>query len=407
MAKSKINIEEAMRKEHDKLFCTYCNQELPPNNFYPSASRNSMMRLDNRGINRMIICKDCAQQLFLYLCKAYKTPEKALYYFCAMTDTFFDEGAARKIEKQDMAEFIDTYFTIVLKDVKFKARSFTDSDTIKKNIGEPEEIAKEEVFDEIDLANRREVLQFYHHNPFENESIADQKQLLRDACSMISEDMAEDLPKQRAAISLVRSYLRLDKITEAIQTLSDSPDKTVRNAKDIKTLTEMAQKESAMITQATKDHGFSEKYATARTRGSGSLSAIVKEIEDNGYDAGRVNIYDVKTEKSMRLAADISNASILKQIALGDSEYADIVKRQHIIIQELNEENLRLNEECRLVYEQITKQELLKELAKKLEEKKLGEREIQDLVLSEIHYSDEEIGLLKERREKKKEKKDD
>lgn len=407
MAKSKINIEEAMRKEHDKLFCTYCNQELPPNNFYPSASRNSMMRLDNRGINRMIICKDCAQQLFLYLCKAYKTPEKALYYFCAMTDTFFDEGAARKIEKQDMAEFIDTYFTIVLKDVKFKARSFTDSDTIKKNIGEPEEIAKEEVFDEIDLANRREVLQFYHHNPFENESIADQKQLLRDACSMISEDMAEDLPKQRAAISLVRSYLRLDKITEAIQTLSDSPDKTVRNAKDIKTLTEMAQKESAMITQATKDHGFSEKYATARTRGSGSLSAIVKEVEDNCYDAGRVNIYDVKTEKSMRLAADISNASILKQIALGDSEYADIVKRQHIIIQELNEENLRLNEECRLVYEQITKQELLKELAKKLEEKKLGEREIQDLVLSEIHYSDEEIELLKERREKKKEKKDD
>jgi len=161
MAKSKINIEEAMRKEHDKLFCTYCNQELPPNSFYPSASRNSMMRLDNRGINRMIICKDCAQQLFLYLCKAYKTPEKALYYFCAMTDTFFDEGAARKIEKQDMAEFIDTYFTIVLKDVKFKARSFTDSDTIKKNIGEPEEIVKEEVFDEIDLANRREVLQFY------------------------------------------------------------------------------------------------------------------------------------------------------------------------------------------------------------------------------------------------------
>ena len=59
------------------------------------------------------------------------------------------------------------------------------------------------------------------------------------------------------------------------------------------------------------------------------------------------------------------------------------------------------------MYEQITKQELLKELAKKLEEKKLGEREIQDLVLSEIHYSDEEIELLKERREKKKEKKDD
>lgn len=406
MAKTKIDIEEAMREEHDKLYCVYCGQTLSPNNFYPSASRNSMMRLDTKGINRMIICKECAQKLFIYLSKIYRTPEKALYYFCGITDTYFDEVAARKIEKQDMSEFIDTYFNVVLKDIKFKSRTFMDSDTLKGKISEPDDVPKEETFDEIDLANRREVLQFYHHNPFENESIADQKQLLRDACSMISEDMAEDLPKQRAAISLVRSYLRLDKITEAIQTLSDSPDKTVRNAKDIKTLTEMAQKESAMITQATKDHGFSEKYATARTRGSGSLSSIVKEIEDNNYDAGKINIYDIKTEKSMQLAADISNASILKQLSLGDSEYADIVKRQHVIIQELNEENLRLNEECRLVYEQITKQELLKELAKKLEEKKLGEREIQDLVLSEIHYDDEEIASLKERFKKRKEKKE-
>ena len=67
------------------------------------------------------------------------------------------------------------------------------------------------------------------------------------------------------------------------------------------------------------------------------------------------------------------------------------------MVGQLKRENKKLKEENRLIYEQITKEELLKELAKKLEGKGLGRREIQDMVLAEIHYDDNEIKEMKKR----------
>ena len=75
-------------------------------------------------------------------------------------------------------------------------------------------------FTEEDLANRREVLSVFGHDPFEKENMADRKKMYRDVTVMITPDLATDLPKQRGCLTLVRSYLRADKITEAIQELT-------------------------------------------------------------------------------------------------------------------------------------------------------------------------------------------
>ena len=250
---------------------------------------------------------------------------------------------------------------------------------------------------EEDLVNRRNILQFFHYDPFEKDPIEDRKQLYRDLTTLIDESMASDLPKQRAAISLVRGYLRLDKITDAIQSLSATPEMMVANSKDIKNLGEVERAQNAAISTISKDHGFSERWAVAKSKGSGTLSAVVRDLNDYKYDKGYCNIYDVKTSQSMQMISDISTKSIMKQISLSDSDYKDIVKKQRENIMELNKENAKLKEENRLLCEQITKQELLKELAIKLEKKELGQREVQDMILDEISYSDDEIKKLKKR----------
>lgn len=252
---------------------------------------------------------------------------------------------------------------------------------------------------EEDLANRRDILQFFHYDPFEKDTNEDKKQLYRDLVSLIDESMALDLPKQRAAISLVRGYLRLDKITDAIQTLSSTPESMVQNNKDIKNLSEIEKAQTAAISTISKDHGFSERWAVAKSKGSGTLSAVVRDLGDYQYDKGYCNIYDVKTSDSMKLFAEISTKAIMKQIALSDSDYKDIVKQQREEITTLHEENEKLKEENRLLCEQITKQELLKELVVKLEKKELGKREIQDMILAEISYDKNEFADI-ERREK-------
>lgn len=240
-----------------------------------------------------------------------------------------------------------------------------------------------------DLKNRREVLAFFHFDPFENETIHDQKQLYRDLVSMCDPAMAEDLPKQRGAISLVRSYLRVDRLMEAIQSLSSDPDKMVSNAKELKTLTEMLTREQAIVASNVKDYGFAEKYATAKSRGAGTLTAVVRDIELFDYDDGKVNRYDIATSESMQQAADISSAAIMKQISLSEADYAEMLKEQREKLSELYKECARLKEENRLIYKQITKQELLKELAIELEAKGLGRREVQAMVMAEIMKDDE------------------
>lgn len=242
---------------------------------------------------------------------------------------------------------------------------------------------------EEDLKNRREVLAFFHFDPFENETNRDKKQLYRDLVSMCDPAMAEDLPKQRGAISLVRSYLRVDRLMEAIQFLSSDPDKMVSNAKELKTLTEMLTREQSIVASNVKDYGFAEKYATAKSRGAGTLTAVVRDIELFDYDDGKVNRYDIATSESMRQAADISAAAIMKQISLSEADYAEMLKEQREKLSELYKECARLKEENRLIYKQITKQELLKELAIELEAKGLGRREVQAMVMAEIMKDDE------------------
>lgn len=244
---------------------------------------------------------------------------------------------------------------------------------------------------EEDLKNRREVLAFFHFDPFENETNRDKKQLYRDLVSMCDPAMAEDLPKQRGAISLVRSYLRVDRLMEAIQFLSSDPDKMVSNAKELKILTEMLTKEQSIVATNVKDYGFAEKYATAKSRGAGTLTAVVRDVEQFDYDDGKLNRYDIATSESMQQAADISAAAIIKQISLSEADYIDMLKEQREKLSALYKENMRLKEENRLIYKQITKKELLKELALELEQKGLGRREVQAMVLAEIYNDDEKL----------------
>ena len=199
----------------------------------------------------------------------------------------------------------------------------------------------------------------------------------------------------------MRSYLRADKITEAIQELTKDADTMIENDKKLKTLTDMLGKETDIITKTVKDYGFAERYSLAKSKGVGTLSYIMRESEEVDRDDEKINIYDVETSKSMQLASDISAESFFKQIALNAGDYKDIVTKQKKLIKELTDENRKLKEENRLIYEQITKEELLKELAKKLEGKGLGRREIQDMVLAEIHYDDDEIKEMKKRGKKK------
>lgn len=393
----KIDIGTELGKKKKELICCCCGEVLKYQDFYPSNSKASLTRMDEKGNSRMIICKSCAQTIFSYLLKIYRTKVKALFYFCLTFDCYYNEGVAKNIDKKDTDNFLSAYLQYITTSDSYKDRGFIDSykeavSVLSSEISDtPSKGTEEEKLDLEDEKNLREIISLFHYDPFSKEPIEVRKKLYRDLVTMIDPAMVDDLVRQRAAIEIVRSFARIDAWTETINELSNDPQKMVKNSKEIKALIEAKNKETDMVTKFSKDHGFAERYATAKSRGTGTLSATIRDMEDFDFDDGKVNLYDIKTSASMQQAADISAAAIMKQLNLNEADYIDLLKTQREKLVETQQELERTKEELRLVYVEIKKQELLKELATQLKKKGMSKEEIYKAILAEIHFNEKEI----------------
>lgn len=404
-----FDIKTEALSRHEKLRCAFCGEmRASTTGFFKSASQNSVTRTDKNGIPRMLICKDCAQDFYEYLCKIYKTYDRALFFFCGALDIYYSIDVAAQVRKTlDNRLFILDYLR-AMEGNNYAQKVFADSEPLRikqarEEIGEAG--SKERDLTEEDLKNRREILTVFHYDPFESDEVETRRKLYRDLVTMIDPAMTDDLVRQRAAIEIVRSFARIDEWTAALTEMNRDSKSMMRNAKEIQQLITTKAKETDMVTKFSKDHGFAERYATAKSRGAGTLSAIMRDMEEFDYDDGKVNLYDINTSASMQQAADISTAAILKQLALSEADYVDMLKVQREEVIKLNQEVARLQEENRLIYKEITKQDLLKELADELRKKGLSDDEVYRYILEQIKYDDGAVQRSKEELLEKKGKK--
>lgn len=392
MARTKTNVKstedwakEILDVKHVEMDCLFCGTKMKYNNFYVTNSKNAMGRVDSTGKSRMIVCKSCAQKFFEYLLNIYKKTDKALFQFCATLDLYYDPDVIQDITVVDMPSFVAKYYDKISHGKTSVIYGFADSRAIiTPSNNQSKSNDDENGLSEEDKKNRMDILSNFHYDPFENEPLQERKKLYRNLCTMSDPAMSNDLVKQRAAIEIVRTFSRIDRWTDAINELSSDPQTMLQNNRDIKTLIDAKAKETDMITKFSKDHGFAERYATAKSKGAGTLTATIRDMEEFDYDDGKVNFFDIKTSESISQAAEISTVAIFKQLNLSEADYVDMLKRQKEKLEELYKENDRLKEENRLIYKQITKQELLEELSEELKKKGMDKDEINNVIMSEI-----------------------
>ena len=73
----------------------------------------------------------------------------------------------------------------------------------------------------------------------------------------------------------------------------------------------------------------------------------MKEMEKNGFEEIRVNLFDIKTSEAFKQIDSISNENIANQLTLDSSEYSDMVKEQREMIKNFESELEQLKEENR------------------------------------------------------------
>lgn len=110
------------------------------------------------------------------------------------------------------------------------------------------------------------------------------------------------------------------------------------NSATIKSLQDSKQKITSMITNLAAESCLSLKNSKRQVKGENTWTGKIKRIKDLNLREAEMNGFDVATCRGMAQVQEISDASIMKQLALDESEWSDIVA-------DMREDNQRLRKE--------------------------------------------------------------
>lgn len=330
---------------------------------------------------------------------------RAIYMLCALTGVYFDYNLALKIQMDtdkkydsgvdvpDDAGEADLYMRMAMQshpDKTFFASSNYMCDVVIKGQeaeekGEPAPDV-EKYPDELYIKNRNTVITNFHRDPFADEPIEDRRQLYEDAITMITSDIGENLPKARAVLEVVKGYNRIDKINSTLSELQRTAQSMIDNEKSIKLLVDQKAKELTSISTLCRDYELSDKYSKGDAKGIGTISAVVREISDKNFDAGRVNKFDIATAKAMQQVANISMESIFDQLKFTEADFSQIVRTQAKVIKDMQATMQAQSEELRLLKVAHLKQELAESYSNELKDRGIDPNDIKSIVKQQLTY---------------------
>ena len=150
---------------------------------------------------------------------------------------------------------------------------------------------------------------------------------------------------------------------------------------EIKSLLDAKQKISSTISQLAEQSCLSLKHNKNASKGENTLTGIIKKLKDMNLREAEVNAFDIGTSEGMRQVADISNASIMKQIRLDENDYTEMLGQQREMIVKLQEKANKNEEAVRLLLrENLDLKKYMEEQGMNIEEYSSGNEIISDFL---------------------------
>ena len=188
--------------------------------------------------------------------------------------------------------------------------------------------------------NKADVIRLIGYDPFEQEALSDQPFLYSQLIGLLdsSEDANDDMMRTASAISIVRAFLQQSKIDNAIATYMSDVQKLRTNSATIKTLQASKKDLTAIIKDLAAESCISLKNNKNAKKGENTWTGKIRKIKEMNLREGEVNGFDIGTCRGMSQVMDMSNASILKQLRLDESEYSDMLAEQREMITKLRDD---------------------------------------------------------------------
>lgn len=329
--------------------------------------------------------------LFLQLRQQYQgDAEKAFFEYCFRTNLIYDRFVWDGIVSDGGSEYMDSlpesYEKIINADPKYKDRTFFGQIKLSNFNDLTQNDLVEDGLTETDKEHRTKIIKITGYDPFLKDKPEYRPDMYRALATMLTEDMKNDVPKQKAAISIVQNYANIEKYQKILDSMVEHSSGSDDN-KQVKDLSDMISKMQASVNQTAKENNFTGSKALSG--GKGTLSSVMDKANQSGIDEGITNFYDIKTSASFKQVADKSFAAMLDQLKLQDSDYREILIGQVKLVKESIRVSWMAREALRLAKKEIKKQDLLDELALEYRAKGLSEKDVDDYLSKEyILHSD-------------------
>lgn len=346
---------ESLKAEIEKLKnssrCIYCNTIKSKDDFYISTDP-----MNKSG--HTPICKLCAKKIALRIDKNgdehEPTIESVHLALKMLNKPFLNslwDSSVQESENLVAGKVKHNPWTAYTKNVAMKnyvGMTWEDSDIFKEKIiyedeKTPkmivEEHAGQDTFDDF-VKNKKDIKRLLGYDPFEKEAISDQPFLYSQLLGLLDAggDENDDMMRNASAISIVRGFLQSSKIDNAIANLMADIKNIDKNSATIKSLQDSKQKITAVITNLAAESCISLKNNKNAKKGENTWTGKIKKIKELNLRDGRVNGFDIATCRGMQQVQEISDASIMKQLALDESDWSDMVAEMRKDNQDLRKE---------------------------------------------------------------------
>jgi hypothetical protein len=339
---------EVIRKK-----CLKCEKEKRmKEDFYMSNS-------PNHADNKFPVCKTCIKEnLKLDEPMSQEAIDSVKSILVEMNRPFLYTQWVSSVEESERTnrELFGMYYKNII--FNYKSYGWKDSEFESKTL--ENEIIKSpttEVQDAVIVNNRDkdDILRLLGYDPFEYESNEDKKQLYSRLVDFLDESTLEDGFKLQAVIEIVKGFNQIDKINQAITTITNNSEKLSTNPGGISSLITAKKNILDSLMKLAAENGISVKHNNQKSKGAGTLSGIIKALQEKGFEEAEVNLFDIETAQGIRQLADLSNQSIVNQLQFDENDYTGMIIEQREMIQELDTKVMKLEEENRLLKKEIIK----------------------------------------------------
>ena len=328
-----------------KYLCPYCLKEKKKSEFYVSTDPKVLT-----GITSM--CKDCVRKIALawdenrqeFGACTKKTVMDALEYI----DRPFLESIwsasyaewADDTKKQRRSTIWDAYIKNIAM-VQYRGYRWRDGDIFNTYVEDAKQVAalesgnresaqtlinSQEVDSEFDK-NRKDVIRLLGYDPFDGEKLEDQPLLYSQLIGYLDAggDGNDDMMRTSSAITIVRGFSQQAKIDDKI---AKAMANTNVNTAELKSLLDAKKNLSATISQLAEQSCLSLKHNKNASKGENTWTGKIKKLKDLNLREAEVNGFDIGTCRGMQQVLEMSDASIMRQLNLDESEWSDMVAEQ-------------------------------------------------------------------------------